>query len=207
MRICDCSVLCLYLRLLQRRCLKCIGFGKDKPAEVLLPTHVAKDATKPVTDAPSVWHGVPDPASVDKEAESWNTWTEKAKTEMQAGPVTREERQAKKIDNLFSMMEPKVIKQKKAALTVSRDEHQGRMTSPKTSAGSRLAMGPSLSNTLGSLSDEEEEVDGWGDDELNISDVKAVERDAIRKAREERRKIHEVERKSKRTELKGKLLS
>lgn len=200
------SGLWLCLRLLPRRLLRLIGMGSGPKEEApLLPTTAAAGSAD---QPPSVWRGVPDPATAAKqeEAAAWDDWTNAAKEELDQ-KETKEDRQAKKIDNLFSEMAPKaptkLLKKKGSPRVPMQAMAAPTSRGGRVEAGSRLSMG-AANFDLGDLSDDEE--DAWGGDDLDMSSIKQVERDAIRKAREARRAQKPAAEKP-RDKLKGRALN
>jgi len=107
-------------------------------------------------------------AAKQEEAAAWDEWTNAAKEEL-VQKETKEDSQAKKIDNLFSEMAPKSptkVSKKKGGPRVPMQA----MAAPtsrggRVEAGSRLSMG-AANFDLGDLSDDEE--DAWGGDDLDM---------------------------------------
>eukprot|EP00035_Acanthoeca_spectabilis_P035062 m.32299 g.32299 ORF g.32299 m.32299 type:complete len:195 (+) comp7034_c0_seq2:222-806(+) len=164
-------------RILFRRCLALLGLGKkSRDQDTLLPMH--KQVAESVVLGSGGSGGGGGAAT-----ESWDDWGEDNTKEFeQTGFKSRQEKQAEAIESLFSEMTPKKIKAKKAvAKTLLEDK-----TSKTGSTGSRfrLAVDPGIATggQLGELDDEDEDAT-WGDD-VDLADVKAVERAAARRAHE-----------------------
>eukprot|EP00729_Bicosta_minor_P003306 gene3306-11835_t len=226
-----------WIRVCRRRCCRCFGNGKSNvDDEPLLPTRVdaavsaaaaavagqqdggggggvvvqgSSSASMGVQMAPAdeyaAKHGVP--MQGEEQVASWDDWTNEATQELTAPTETREERQKKKIENLFLAMEPEVIenvggsKGKRSNRSgggggVS-SSGRGKGSSSEGTTLSRLAPKSSFEvnaafagDDLGEIASDED-YDAWGgsDDDIDLADVKAVEREAKKKAREESRRL------------------
>lgn len=159
-------------------------------------------------------HGVP--MQGEEQVASWDDWTNEATQELTAPTETREERQKKKIENLFLAMEPEVIenvtlspsKKSRGGSKGKRSNRsgggggvsssgRGKGSSSEGTTLSRLAPKSSFEvnaafagDDLGEIASDED-YDAWGgsDDDIDLADVKAVEREAKKKAREESRRL------------------
>lgn len=167
-------------------------------------------------------HGVP--MQGEEQPASWDDWTNEATQELTAPIETREERQKKKIENLFAAMEPEV--DEVVLLSPAKKSKAGKGKRSKRGGGSNISgssgggggrdggrrsassrMAPKSSfevnaafagDDLGEIASDEED-DAWGgsDDDIDMEAVKAVEREAKKKAREEARRQKAAARESK----------
>eukprot|EP00039_Didymoeca_costata_P013227 m.197846 g.197846 ORF g.197846 m.197846 type:complete len:213 (+) comp15712_c0_seq1:133-771(+) len=201
-----CTAILIWLRVFRRRILSLFGFGvKAAKEEPLLPTH-STTTKNPNLDE----HGLARVVPSDEQA--WDEWTNEARTDLSTPQITREKRREKKIDDIFSQMEPEVkaVKPKKMSKKLPRYEGaRGSANVPykprqyqESTSKFEVDATFSVTDELGTLDDEDEAEDAWDGDDVDEKELKEIEKMAKRKARMERNKELQAKKKDKKNQPK-----